>query len=117
MQYILAQEILRGFTGELLFENHFSIILVDVNERIIDALNERGAYEIEIAEEGQRHIAVSNVRGINNAKNPEAVVEAVAKADLVTTAIDQISYHSLRNLSQKGIEQRRVSGNTTQLMF
>ena len=52
------------------------------------------------------------MRGINNAKNPEAVVEAVAKADLVTTPSDQISYHSLRNLSQK-VEQRRVSGNTT----
>ena len=46
-----AGNIGRGFIGELLFENHFSITFVDVNERIIDALNERGAYEIEIAEE------------------------------------------------------------------
>lgn len=46
-----AGNIGRGFIGELLFENHFSITFVDVNERIIDALNERGAYEIEIADE------------------------------------------------------------------
>ena len=48
----------------------------------------------------------------------QKVVEAVAKADLVTiTAIGPNIYHSLRNFIPKGIEQRRVSGNTTQLMF
>ena len=88
----------------MLFENHFFNHIRDVNERIIDALNERGAYEIEIAEEGQRHIAVSNVRGINNAKNPEAVVEAVAKADLVTTAIGPNILPFIAELIAKGIE-------------
>jgi len=53
------------------------------------------------------------VRGINNAKNPEAVVEAVAKADLVTTAIGPNILPFIAELIAKGIEQRRVSGNTT----
>ena len=65
-----AGNIGRGFIGEILFENGFHIDFVDVNERIIDALQEKKAYEIEIAEEGQRHVAVSNVDGINNGKNP-----------------------------------------------
>ena len=76
-----AGNIGRGFIGEILFENGFEIAFVDVNEAIINALNERGSYEIEIAEEGQRHIAVSGVRGINNRLHPEAVVEAISEAD------------------------------------
>lgn len=82
-----AGNIGRGFIGELLFENDFEITFVDVNEEIINALNDRGSYEIEIAEEGQRKIKVSNVLGINNAKDPELVIDAISKADLVTTAI------------------------------
>lgn len=76
-----AGNIGRGFIGEILFENGFEIAFVDVNETIIDALNQRHSYEIEIAEEGQRHIAVSGVCGINNRLNPEEVVTAISTAD------------------------------------
>lgn len=110
-----AGNIGRGFIGEILFENGFEIAFVDVNERIIDALNERGSYEIEIAEEGQRHIAVSGVRGINNGKNPEEVVAAIAGADLVTTAIGPNILPFIAPLVAQGIEARKNAGNTQPL--
>ncbi len=106
-----AGNIGRGFIGEILFENGFEIAFVDVNDTIIDALNARGSYEIEIAEEGQRHIAVSGVRGINNAKNPEAVVAAIAEADLVTTAIGPNILPFIAGLVAQGIEARQAAGN------
>ncbi|MCK4029880.1 mannitol-1-phosphate 5-dehydrogenase [Streptococcus iners] len=107
-----AGNIGRGFIGEILFENGFEIAFVDVNETIIDALNQRHAYEIEIAEEGQRHIAVSGVRGINNRLNPEEVVTAIATADLVTTAIGPNILPFIAGLVAEGIEARRQAGNT-----
>ncbi|MTB64033.1 mannitol-1-phosphate 5-dehydrogenase [Streptococcus sp. zg-86] len=110
-----AGNIGRGFIGEILFENGFEIAFVDVNERIIDALNERGSYEIEIAEEGQRHIAVSSVRGINNATHPEEVVAAIAEADLVTTAIGPNILPFIAGLVAQGIEARKNAGNTQPL--
>ncbi|HFI0255637.1 TPA: mannitol-1-phosphate 5-dehydrogenase [Streptococcus suis] len=110
-----AGNIGRGFIGEILFENGFEIAFVDVNETIIDALNERHAYEIEIAEEGQRHIAVSGVRGINNRLNPEEVVAALATADLVTTAIGPNILPFIAGLVAEGIEARRQAGNTQPL--
>ncbi|MGT2753941.1 mannitol-1-phosphate 5-dehydrogenase [Streptococcus ovis] len=110
-----AGNIGRGFIGEILFENGFEIAFVDVNEKIIDALNERGSYEIEIAEEGQRHIAVSGVRGINNAKNPDDVVAAIAEADMVTTAIGPTILPFIASLVAQGIEARQAVGNTTPL--
>ena len=110
-----AGNIGRGFIGEILFENGFEIAFVDVNETIIDVLNERGSYEIEIAEEGQRHIAVSGVRGINNRLHPEAVVEAIAEADLVTTAIGPNILPFIASLVAQGIEARQAAGNLAPL--
>lgn len=110
-----AGNIGRGFIGEILFENGFEIAFVDVNETIIDALNQRHAYEIEIAEEGQCHIAVSGVRGINNRLNPEEVVTALATADLVTTAIGPNILPFIASLVAQGIEARRAAGNTQPL--
>lgn len=110
-----AGNIGRGFIGEILFENGFEIAFVDVNEKIIDALNERGSYEIEIAEEGQRHVAVSGVRGINNAKNPDDVVAAITEADIVTTAIGPNILPFIAGLVAQGIEARQAAGNMTPL--
>ncbi|MDW8668467.1 mannitol-1-phosphate 5-dehydrogenase [Streptococcus suis] len=110
-----AGNIGRGFIGEILFENGFEIAFVDVNETIIDALNQRHSYEIEIAEEGKRHIAVSGVRGINNRLNPEEVVTAISTADLVTTAIGPNILPFIAGLVAQGIESRRQAGNTQPL--
>ncbi|CYW36422.1 mannitol-1-phosphate 5-dehydrogenase [Streptococcus suis] len=107
-----AGNIGRGFIGEILFENGFEIAFVDVNVTIIDALNQRHSYEIEIAEEGKRHIAVSGVRGINNRLNPEEVVTAISTADLVTTAIGPNILPFIAGLVAQGIEARRQAGNT-----
>lgn len=110
-----AGNIGRGFIGEILFENGFEIAFVDVNETIIDALNARGSYEIEIAEDGQRRIPVSGVRGINNAKNPEAVVAAIAETDLVTTAIGPNILPFIAPLIAQGIEARQAAENKNPL--
>ena len=110
-----AGNIGRGFIGEILYENGFEIAFVDVNEKIIDALNERGSYEIGIAEEGQGRIAVSGVRGINNAKHPDEVVAAIAEADIVTTAIGPNILPFIAELVAKGIEARKAADNRTPL--
>ncbi len=91
-----AGNIGRGFIGETLAANGFKINFVDVNETIINALNQRGEYTITLAAPGEKKIHVDNVDGLNNAKDPEAVVKAIAQADLVTTAIGRRFSRSLR---------------------
>ncbi|MCK1159061.1 mannitol-1-phosphate 5-dehydrogenase [Streptococcus uberis] len=106
-----AGNIGRGFIGEILSANQFAIQFVDVNEAIINALNERHSYDIEIAEDGKRHVTVAHVSGINNRLNPKQVVEAIAEADLITTAIGPNILPFIAELVAKGIQKRRENGS------
>ena len=110
-----AGNIGRGFIGEILFKNGFHIDFVDVNNQIIHALNEKGKYEIEIAQEGQPRIEIANVAGINSKEHPEQVIEAIQKANIVTTAIGPNILPFIAELLAKGIEARRAAGNTQAL--
>lgn len=102
-----AGNIGRGFIGEILFNNEFQIDFVDINTTIIDALKDRGEYEIELADPSQKRIQVTGVSGLNNQQEPEAVVQAVAAAQLVTTAIGPNVLPFIAELIAQGIQLRR----------
>ncbi|GCF92830.1 mannitol-1-phosphate 5-dehydrogenase [Enterococcus florum] len=110
-----AGNIGRGFIGEILAKNDFSIDFVDINETIIDALNQRKEYTIELADAQKEQIHVHNVDGLNNQKDPDAVIASVAKADLVTTAIGPNVLPFIAELIARGIQQRRAEKNTIPL--
>lgn len=110
-----AGNIGRGFIGEILAKNGFSIDFVDINATIIDALNERKEYTIELADENKEQIHVENVDGLNNQTNPEAVVASVAAADIVTTAIGPNVLPFIAELIAKGIQKRKAENNTAPL--
>ncbi|BDR59977.1 mannitol-1-phosphate 5-dehydrogenase [Lactobacillus xylocopicola] len=106
-----AGNIGRGFIGETLADNDFAIAFVDVNETIIDELNRRHEYTIELAADGQQKINVKNVRGINNSKNPDQVIAAIAETDIVTTAIGPKILQFIAQLIAQGINARKDKGN------
>ncbi|MFT8425554.1 MAG: mannitol-1-phosphate 5-dehydrogenase [Liquorilactobacillus sp.] len=110
-----AGNIGRGFIGETLAANGFEIKFVDVNETIIDVLNEKKSYTIQLADESQKEITVTNVSGINNAKNPEKVVQAIADADIVTTAIGPKILKFIAPLIADGIVARKSAGNESKI--
>lgn len=110
-----AGNIGRGFIGEILAKNGFSIEFVDINETIIDALMSRKGYTIELAEESKQQIQVANVTGINNQKNLEAVVESVATSQIVTTAIGPNILPFIAELIAKGIQKRKANQVTEKL--
>ena len=110
-----AGNIGRGFIGEILAKNGFSIEFVDINETIIDALMSRKGYTIELAEESKQQIQVANVTGINNQKNPEAVIDSVATSQIVTTAIGPNILPFIAELIAKGIQKRRANQVTEKL--
>lgn len=107
-----AGNIGRGFIGEILHKNGFDITFVDINETLIDALNDRESYEIEYADDAHQRLTVSGFSGINNGKDPEAVSQAVAEADIVTTAIGPNILPYIAELIANGIKLRRENDDT-----
>lgn len=104
-----AGNIGRGFIGEVLSNNGFHINFVDINETIIDALKDRKEYDIEYASEERERIHIENVDGINNAKDPDAVIKAIAQSDIVTTAIGPNVLPFIAELIAKGIQERQAN--------
>lgn len=106
-----AGNIGRGFIGEVLNNNDSSVAFVDVNSTLINALNERREYTIVEAAENETLVNVDNVYGINNQENPEEVIEAIVKADLITTAIGPKILPYIAPLIAQGIEKRKETGS------
>lgn len=107
-----AGNIGRGFIGEVLYENDFHVTFVDINDAVISALQERGEYEVELADENHERIQVKNVTGINNQTHAEDVINAVADTNIVTTAIGPNILPFIAELIAKGIQTRLANGNT-----
>lgn len=82
-----AGNIGRGFIGELLVRSGYEVAFVDVNKELVDLINARRGYDIEIVGEQPQKIHVAHVRAINSEEDPEALMQAIEQADIITTAI------------------------------
>ena len=105
-----AGNIGRGFIGALLTKAGYQTTFVDVNDALIDAINEHGRYQIELAGENES-IQVSNVSGLNSAKQKEAVVDALAQADIITTAVGPNILSIIAPLLAEGLANRSTPVN------
>lgn len=108
-----AGNIGRGFIGQLLSQSGYNVSFVDVNMQVIDALNERGEYTVEILEnESNREVSVKNVCGVNG-MDAEAVAEAIAQADVMATAVGVNILPRIAGNIAKGLQKRWENGNRT----
>lgn len=82
-----AGNIGRGFVGLLLHQAGFQLVFADVAEALINALADSDSYQVrEVGPQARTHV-VDGYRAINSAQDPQAVVDAVATSDVVTTAV------------------------------
>jgi mannitol-1-phosphate 5-dehydrogenase len=105
-----AGNIGRGFIGALLYGSGFETIFIDVNKKVIDALNERGAYDVTMVGGEQKLVRVERVSGINSLTQSDEAIRAIAQADLVTTAIGPNILPAIAGLLAEGIKLR-ISAN------
>jgi len=101
-----AGNIGRGFIGQLLYEAGYHTTFIDVNDAVIQALNEKQAYDVILADENHETLTVKDVSGINNMSHPEDVVEAMKTADLITTAVGPNVLPIISDLIAKGLQAR-----------
>ncbi len=82
-----AGNIGRGFIGLLLHEAGHDLVFVDVNAPLIAAIHVAEEYRvIEIGPGGRQHV-VTGFTAIDSSADRDAAVEAVASADIATTAV------------------------------
>lgn len=82
-----AGNIGRGFIGQVFSQGGFKVGFIDVNMEIINALNEKGEYPIDIVSRDKtEEQIVKNVYGIDG-KDLELVSNEIASADMMATAI------------------------------
>lgn len=100
-----AGNIGRGFIGLLLKEADYEVIFVDIDRKRIELLNSLPQYPVIIVGEEEQTKQVSGYRGIS-AANEEAVVQAVAEADVITTAVGKEALQKVAPLIAKGLAKK-----------
>ncbi|HSU80582.1 MAG TPA: mannitol-1-phosphate 5-dehydrogenase [Candidatus Angelobacter sp.] len=109
-----AGNIGRGFIGSLLDQSGYTTVFVDVNAAIIEAINEKKEYVVELASPNHEQFVVKHIEGINSQKDPEKVIQAITEADLVTTAVGPTILPIIARLIVEGL-RARVTETTTPL--
>ncbi len=104
----------RGFIGELLVRSGYEVTFVDVAEALVDEINARRSYDIEVVGNEPKTIHVEHVKAINSNKQLEELLDAFVTADIVTTAIGPNILKFIAPNIAKGLA-RRVEKNETPL--
>ncbi|MGQ3384133.1 mannitol-1-phosphate 5-dehydrogenase [Glutamicibacter sp. TV12E] len=82
-----AGNIGRGFVGLLLHEAGYEIVFADVAAELIDSLAAAESYTVhEVGQQGQDKV-VTGFSALNSGSQQAEVIEQIATADLVTTAV------------------------------
>ncbi|SFJ53614.1 mannitol-1-phosphate 5-dehydrogenase [Thermoflavimicrobium dichotomicum] len=100
-----AGNIGRGFIGALLSGAGYEVCFVDVVQEIVDEINRRREYVVEIADSGHEKIKVSGVRAING-QDTDAVATEMLEANLVTTAVGPHVLKLIAPTIAKGLTER-----------
>lgn len=82
-----AGNIGRGFIGQIFSEAGFETCFVDVSAPIVDALNTRHEYPLDIVRTGgSKRLTIKNVRAVNG-NDRDAAQRAIADCDICVTCV------------------------------
>lgn len=112
-----AGNIGRGFIGLLLSKAGYHVTFIDVIDSLVDDINSQKKYNVQIAGKSEK-ILVENISAIDSDRDDVAVdkvVEAIADADIITTAIGPNNLKYLGENLAKGLSKRLEKNNKTPL--
>jgi mannitol-1-phosphate 5-dehydrogenase len=105
-----AGNIGRGFVGQLLHEAGYGVTFADVDAELVEALERRGRYDVIMADERGERITVGPVSALNSGREAERLSDALAEADLVTTAVGPTVLPALAPAVAAGLTERARRG-------
>ena len=101
-----AGNIGRGFVGLILHRAGYQVVFADVVDELIDALNSTPSYLVKEVGLESSEERVDNYRAINSRQDEPAVVDAIATADVVTTAVGPTVLKFVAPVIAQGLRQR-----------
>lgn len=111
-----AGNIGRGFVGLLLSEGGYEVVFSDVSAGLVDAINAVDRYTVHEVGDGGVDVTVTGFRALNSATDPQAVVDEIATADIVTTAVGPTILKFVAPLVRAGLAQRDAALAPLQVM-
>ena len=111
-----AGNIGRGFVGLLLHEAGYELVFSDVSAALVDAINAEKSYTVHEVGAGGVDKVVTGFRAINSAENPQEVIDEIAGANIVTTAVGPTVLKFLAPLILSGVALRDPSSPPLQIM-
>lgn len=106
-----AGKIGRGFIADLLHDSGYDIVFADVYQPLIDELNEYKNYYLYVIEEDYRRKVIDHVSALSTITQEDAVVEEIAAADIITTAVIADNFPKIAVTMAKGLKKRIEAGN------
>ncbi|MBX3093823.1 MAG: mannitol-1-phosphate 5-dehydrogenase [Cryobacterium sp.] len=101
-----AGNIGRGFIGLVLHEAGYEVVFIDVSTELIGGLQESSSYVVHEVGEGARDHTVERYRAIDSGANPHAVVDEIATATMVTTAVGPAVLRFVAPAIAEGLRRR-----------
>ncbi len=106
-----AGSIGRGFIAELMHKSGFDITLIDVNTELLDLLNEKKEYTLQlISKKGIEEVLLPVGRAING-NDAAAVKDAISNCDIIFTAVGANALKYIAENLAHGLSARTESVN------
>ncbi len=100
-----AGSIGRGFIGALFTKIGYEVVFVDVNDEVVNTINREKTYPQIIMERNQRTNWITNIRAVDG-KDTFAVVNEIATADLMATAVGAHILEKIAPIIADGLVKR-----------
>lgn len=104
-----AGKIARGFIGHLLYLSNIDFVFVEKFDPLVDLINERKEYTVNILGASEKNCIVKNVSALGFSQKEE-IAEAIAKADTVFNAVGGKNLAEIIPFLTAGIEAKAKKG-------
>lgn len=103
-----AGKIGRSFIGQLFSRSGYEVVFIDIDQRVIDALNQKHSYRVIICDANPETIVVENVRGVQG-KDVDKVAREIVSADVLAVSVGKNGLkHVVPTLSRGLVEREKV---------
>lgn len=100
-----AGNIGRGFIGLVLNQANYHVTFIDIDEQLVNDINNLKKYNVQIVGTDKKFL-VENIDAIESDRNPEKLFDAIANADIITTAIGPNVLKFIAENLAKGLTKR-----------